>query len=84
MKPNKTVQRKLDAINKADLSAAEKERIERFLKGDTLALRKRDKVLGLKFASEDIKCWKACAEAAGKTFSDWVEEALECQRLAQS
>jgi hypothetical protein len=51
-------------------------RINRFLKGDRRALRRRDRVLGLRFASEDIKAWEAEAKREGESATDWIERIL--------
>jgi len=51
-------------------------RINRFLKGDRRALRRRDRVLGLRFASEDIKAWEAEAKKDGESATEWIERHL--------
>jgi predicted HicB family RNase H-like nuclease len=58
------------------LPPAKAARIKRFLRGDRRALRKRDRVLGLRFASEDIKAWEAAADKEGESATEWVERIL--------
>ena len=58
------------------LPASKRNRVKRYLTGDKRALRKRDKLLGLRFSSEDIEAWHRAAKKKGETITDWIESIL--------
>lgn len=58
------------------LPSDKRNRVKRFLSGDKRALQKRDKVLGLRFSSEDIAKWHKAADKADETITDWIERIL--------
>ena len=58
------------------LPAGKRNRVKRFLKGDKRAFRKRDKVLGLRFASEDIAAWHKKAEKHEESITEYIERVM--------
>jgi hypothetical protein len=58
------------------LPATKRNRVKRFLTGDKRALRKRDKLLGLRFASEDIATWHAKAKKHGESITEYMERVM--------
>lgn len=58
------------------LPPSKRNRLKRYLTGDKRALRKRDKLLGLRFASEDIDAWGKAAKKAGETLTERIERAM--------
>lgn len=67
---------KSGTLHLSNLPSAKRARVKRFLTGDKRALRKRDKVLGLRFASEDIAAWSAMAEGQDVSITEWIEQVL--------
>jgi hypothetical protein len=67
---------KKGVVKLKDLPGSQGDRIKRFVRGDRRALRKRDRVLGLRFSSEDIKAWEAAASAEGESATEWIERIL--------
>jgi predicted DNA binding CopG/RHH family protein len=63
-------------IDLAALPAGKRERVKRFLRGDKRALRKRDKVLGLRFASEDIASWHEKAAKHDESITEYIERVM--------
>ena len=58
------------------LPAGKRNRVKRFLTGDKRALRKRDKLLGLRFASEDIAGWHKKAEKHDESITEYIERVM--------
>lgn len=67
---------KKGVVKLKDLPPAKADRIKRYVRGDRRALRRRDKVLGLRFSSEDIAAWEAAAEKEGESTTEWIERLL--------
>jgi len=65
-----------DTVNLNTLPASKRKRVKRFLSGDKHALRTRDKLLGLRFATEDIERWTDKAEKKGVSLTVWIETHL--------
>ena len=58
------------------LPAGKRNRLKRFLTGDKRALRKRDKLLGLRFASEDIATWRKKAVKHDESITEYIERVM--------
>lgn len=63
-------------VDLKSLPAGKRDRVKRFLTGDKRALRKRDKLLGLRFASEDIANWHKKAEKHGEKITEYMERVM--------
>ena len=67
---------KAGTVDLNTLPAGKRNRVKRFLTGDKRALRKRDKLLGLRFASEDIASWQKKAAKADETITEYIERVM--------
>ena len=63
------------------LPAGKRNRLKRYLTGDKRALRRRDKQIGLRFASEDIAAWHRAAEKAEESITEWMERVLNAAAI---
>jgi hypothetical protein len=63
-------------IDLNELPAGKSSRVKRFLAGDKRAFRKRDKLLGLRFASEDIASWHAKAVKHEESITEYMERVM--------
>jgi hypothetical protein len=67
---------KSGSVDLNSLPAGKRNRVKRFLTGDKRALRKRDKLLGLRFASEDIAAWHKKAAKHEESITEYMERVM--------